>query len=122
MGLLDGGIARQLLALKRAGMTKPATLTKVTQGTRTPGAVSAGANPTTTTHTAHGFVEDWRALYLGATTVQVGDRVVLLLAATIAGGVEPRPGDRVTIEGVTSRVIDVARDPATATYALLTRA
>ena len=107
--------------LKKAGMTLPATLTVVTVGTRTPGAVSGGANSTTTDVTCRGLVRTWKRTFLGATVVQVGDRVVMLFGSTLGSSV-PKVGDRITIESVTGRVIDIERDPASAVYACLTRA
>ena len=65
-------------------------------------------------------IAEARRELLGASTVQVGDRVVLLLGGSLGSSV-PKVGDQITIEGVTSRVIDVERDPAAATYACLTR-
>lgn len=107
--------------LKRAGMTKTATLIVEAAGVRAPGAVSGGMNPTSTSHAARGLVIAWKRERLGATEVQVGDRVVLLLGALIAGGAVPKVNDRITIESVTSRIIDVERDAAAATYVCLTR-
>lgn len=116
------GIARTVgNALKRAGMTRPATLTVITPGTRAPGQATAGTNPTTTLYKARGLVIAWHKQRLGGTDVEVGDRVVLLLGALIEGGAVPKVHDLVTIEGVTSRVVDIERDPAGAGYTLLTR-
>lgn len=107
--------------MKAAGMTRAATLTVITPGTRTPGALSAGTNPTEADAAARGIVVRWRRLMLNATTVQATDRVVLLFGSTIAGGATPKVGDKITIEGVTSRIVDIERDPAAATYTCLTR-
>lgn len=121
MALIDK-IAKQVAsALKSAGMTKAATLTVVTPGTRTPGAESAGTNPTTVDYTARGLVIVWKREMLGATVVMVTDRVVMLLGASIASAKVPKVGDTITIEGVTSRIIDIERDPASATYNCLTK-
>lgn len=115
-------IAKQVgMGLKRAGMTKPATLGVVTQGTRTPGAVSAGTNPTTTNVSARGLVIRWKRERLNQTDVLSTDRVVMLLGALIAGGKVPEVGNLITIEGKTGRIVDIERDPAAATYNCLTR-
>ena len=107
--------------LKKAGMTLPATLVVVTPGTRTPGSLTAGTNPTETSVPCRGLVITWKRALLNATTVQVGDRVVMLFGSTLGSSV-PKVGDRITIESVTGRVIDIERDPASAVYACLTRA
>lgn len=122
MGLLDGKLA-ELVAkgLKGAKLDKAATLIVVTSGTRMPGAIASGTNPTTSSVTCRGLVVQWKRALLNATTVQVGDRVVMLLGATLSGSV-PKVGDKITIEGSTTRVIDIERDPASATYSCLTRA
>lgn len=115
-------IARQVgTALKRAGMTKVATLIVVSAGTRTPGAVSGGTHPTTTNVGARGLVRNWTRKYLNGTEVQATDRVIMLFAALIAGGVVPKVGDRITIEGATTTILDIDRDPASAVYNCLTR-
>lgn len=122
MGLLDGRIAKQVArAMKQAKMDKPATLITVTPGVRTAGRTSAGTNPTETSVSCRGLVTTWKRNMLGATIVQVGDRVVMLFGATL-GAATPAVGSKITIENITSRVIDVERDPAGATYACLTRA
>lgn len=115
-------IAKQVAgAMKRAGMTKPAVLLVETPGVRTPGAVTGGTNPTTTSHKARGLVVAWKRSRLGQTEVQVGDRVVMLFGPLIADGMVPKVNDRITIENVTSRIIDIERDAAAATYTCLTR-
>lgn len=106
-------------AMKRAGMTKPATLIVVTAGARTADSGSGGTNPTETSYAARGLVVRWTRKRLNATDVQVGDRVVKLFAALIVGGQVPKVGDKITIEGVTGRIVDIARNAAS--YDCLTR-
>lgn len=108
-------------AMKRAGMTKPARLIVYTAGTRLPDAVSGGTNPTSVSYKARGLVVKWERSRLNETDVQVGDRVVMLFGALIQGGQVPKVGNKITIESVTSRIIDIERDTAAATYACLTR-
>ena len=98
-----------------------ATLTKVTPGARTPGSLTAGTNPTTTTHAAKGFLDDYKDFQVDGTVVVRGDRIVVLLGASIAGSQVPAPGDRVTIESEEFNIINVKRDPAAATYACQAR-
>lgn len=95
----------------------PATLTKRNPGTRTPGDLAAGMNPTTTTHACRGVVIDYREDEFGG-SIQKGDRKVLLTANSIAGMVAPEPNDSITIEGATYRIAadGVKRDPAAASY------
>ena len=124
MGLLDGELASLVAdALVSAELTKPAVLIKVTPGARDPAHVSAGTNPTTTTYRAQGLVASLSAFQIANTLIKDANRVVRLFGATIAGGAVPEPGDRITIEGVTSTIVNddggkraVQRDPASATY------
>lgn len=109
-------------ALVDAGMSKPATLTQWTAGTRDPNNLSGGTVPTSTAYAAQGLVISWRRQFLNATEVQATDRVVMLYGSTVAGGAVPKVSDQITIEGVTSRIIDIERDAAAATYRCLTRA
>lgn len=100
---------------------KSATLSRITPGARTAGAVSGGTNPTTATYAARGFVATLRKKKIGGTDVEETDRVVCLLAATIADGQKPKTGDKIAIDGSAMRVIDVERDPFGATYLCLCR-
>lgn len=107
--------------LKRAGLLKAATLTVVTPGTRQPGAVSAGTNPTRLDYSARGLVIKWTKKRLNETDVQANDRVVKLLGALIASGKVPKVNDEITIDGVTSRIVDIDREGDGAAYNCLTR-
>lgn len=115
-------IGRQVgQAMKRAGMTKPATLIVVTAGTRTAGNVTAGTNPTEANVKARGLVRNWSKKQLNTTVVESTDRVVMLFGALIAGGIVPKTNDKLTIEGETGRIVDIERDPASAVYNCLVR-
>ncbi len=98
-----------------------ATLTSVTPGTRTGGSLTAGTNPTTTTHTAKGFLEDYKDFQIDGTIVQRGDRICVLLGASINPAVVPTAGDRVNIESEDFNIVNVGRDPAAATYTMQVR-
>lgn len=102
---------------------KPCTLIKSIPGTRMPGAISAGTNPTTQTFAASGFVSDYTAYELQSTLIAVGDRKVVLFGASIAGGVEPEPADRISIgnERLTIVTGGVSSDPVKATFTCQTR-
>lgn len=97
----------------------PAVLRNYSPGTRTPGGLTAGTNPTLTgtASSARGFIDDYSDRdYGGDSIVQVGDRKVTLLGGTLDGLV-PATGSQIDIEGVTLVVVGpVKRDPAGATY------
>lgn len=92
------------------------TLTKFTPGTRTPGAVSAGTNPTSADYACRGFEEQYAASRIDGTIVQVDDRKISILGASIASSAVPAVGDKITSAGVAYRVISVGRDPVGAIY------
>lgn len=90
-----------------------ATLTKVTPGTRTPGSLGAGTNPTTVAHACDGIVKTFDTGLIDGTIVRREDRRISLLIATLTAGVEPKPGDKITIQGATYVILDgVERDAA----------
>lgn len=99
------------------------TLTKVTPGTRTPGQLTAGTNPTTTTHTGKGIIEDFKTREIDGTLILVGDKSVLLVTESLTPAATPDGGDRLAIEGDEYSVVRILeRDPAGATYKLHVRA
>lgn len=90
-----------------------ATLTKFTPGTRTPGAENAGTNPTSVAHVCEGIVSSFDTGLIDGTIVRREDRQISLLIATLPAGVEPKPGDKITIQGATYIILDgVQRDAA----------
>lgn len=106
MGLLDGGIASLVASgLGQAGMTKPAILIKITAGTRTPGAISAGTNPTSTPHTVTAVPGSITRMRLDGTLIAGVTRVIKILGASLPAGVTPAPTDRITMDGVTSVIV-----------------
>lgn len=118
MALLDDIAGIVGTAIVGAGMTRAAVLTKTTPGTRLPGAVTSGTNPTTQAFAAQGIVQDTTQMLAAGTLIAGVNRVIRLFASTIAGGAAPAPGDRITIEGSTSVIVagGVSRDAASATY------
>lgn len=113
-GLDIAGIVNSEIA--GAGGVRPAVLTKPVPGTRTPGSLSGGTNPTTTTHAARGF-EDSLSRLRPETIVTEAAGLVVLLGASIVGGVEPEAGDSVSLDGGDNqRIVRVESDPANATY------
>jgi hypothetical protein len=88
-----------------------ATLIKVTPGTRT--AAAGGTNPTTVSHACEGIVKEFETGLIDGTTVKREDRQIWLLGESLPAEVEPKPGDRITIQGATYVVLgDVGRDAA----------
>lgn len=95
----------------------PLTLTKVVKS------LDSGSTTMTTTSTTsysgRGFIEAFKDIELLArdNTVQASDRRVVVLGASLPGGVVPNKGDQITIEGKTYYLVDILkRDPAAATY------
>lgn len=84
---------------------KPCALTKSTPGIRTPGAISAGTNPVSTTYSATGFLADLKTYKLEGTLIDGVDRVVVLFGASIQGGAVPAAGDRIAIGGETLTIV-----------------
>lgn len=96
------------------------TLHKRAVGTRTPGQLTGGTNPTDTPYTCKGFIDSKRVTKFRGTLVEKGDVFVVLLGDTISGGtVAPTTKDQVTAEGVRYSIRELDRDPAAATYTLL---
>lgn len=120
--LLEGGIAKMVYrGMKAAKMTVPATLIKVTVGTRTPGSLAAGTNPTETSFPAKGFEPQVKAVKIANTLVEEGDRIVAIFGASLTSGVFPTTKDKITIGGETLRIVAVETDAAKAVYTALAR-
>ena len=112
-------VAKNLVKFGKPIGVKPAILIKVTGGVRTPGSISAGVNPTTTSFTCSGLVAEFSAYEIANSLAQVGDRKVILFGATISNGtVVPSPGDRIVIGGETMTIVEngVRSDPVKATH------
>ncbi len=93
----------------------PATLIKVTPGTRDPFNVTIGMRPTETIFTGRGFIDDYQDKQIDGTLVKTGDRKITLIGDTFSA--IPEPTDKIIIEGFTHRIVNpVKRDPAAATY------
>jgi hypothetical protein len=123
MALFDR-IAKEIHKAVTPRLTVDATLTKVTQGTRTVGQLTGGTNPTSVSYSCKGFV-DQQAFSdrPDAPLVNYRARVAVLIGLSIENGtVIPAQGDQLTIEGATYNIASVARDPAKATYTCELRA
>jgi len=111
-------------AIQGAGGLRPGTLTKVIPGTRTPGALTGGTNPTTTTHSCSCYVtldtDIRRAGQVGTAKSPVGIRKhpkVLILGASISPAATPEITDKITIDGTTYTLLEgIGMDPSGATY------
>lgn len=102
---------------------KPCTLIKSTPGTRTPGAISAGTNPTTTSYAATGLTVSQTQLRQSGSLIAGVDTAILLFGASITGGAVPVPGDRIMMDSVTYTIAGdeggnraVESDPVQATF------
>jgi hypothetical protein len=105
MGLLDDIATAVADGLVGADLFRPATLIKVTPGTRTPGAISGGTNPTTTSFAVQGLPGTTTTLRLNGTLISGVDRVVKLFGARLPPGVVPTSGDRIVMEGITATIV-----------------
>lgn len=92
----------------------PLTVTRITDGVRTPGAIVTGPTQATSVHAGRGIISDYETKFRANDLIKEGDREVMILGASI--DIVPAPGDRVTIEGGTYDIVSVSRDPAAATY------
>ncbi len=92
-----------------------AVLTRKTPGTRTPGNLTGGTNPVSTAHTAKGIKSPLTSLRPDS-IVEDAMAVVLLIGDTISPAAVPAEQDLISIEGTSYTIVQVARDPAAATY------
>ena len=104
-------------SLQSAGGVLTGTLTKFTPGTRTPGDISGGTNPTPTDYAIRGFIENRTSTRIGDSLIGQTGEFVSILGNSLPENIEPEEDDNVTIEGRTFRIIEVTqRDPAAALY------
>lgn len=98
----------------------PAVLRKVTPGTRTSNAQTAGTNPTTADFACRGFIDKKPSTSLMSTQPLLSPddmASIVLIGDSIAGGQVPHLQDIIIIEGNQYRVVGPTdRDPAAATY------
>jgi len=118
--LFGADIAGKVYAALK-GQLLAATLTKITPGTRTPGSLTAGTQPTTTDYAAEGFIDSKNRKDIAGTLIENGDVVVVLIGNSIASAAVPEVGDKVTIEGAAYWIKALDRDPDAATYTMLAR-
>lgn len=112
---LEGALKRTIgKAFERVFL--PATLQREEPGTPNPDAPWEPVVPITRSYPCRAIVETYSDFYRAQELVTESDRKVLVLAASLA--VEPVAGDRVQIGGKTYTVVEIATDPAGATWTL----
>jgi hypothetical protein len=105
------------IATAFSGQLVAGTLTKITPGTRTPGNLTGGTNPTSVDYSFEGFIEDKTEVRKGGTLVSSGGKMVSILGGSLASGIVPASSDEVTIESATYKILAIeGRDPAAAMY------
>jgi hypothetical protein len=92
------------------------TLVRLTPGQRVDGDLTSGVHPSRKTYACKGVVVDYRLSQFDGDLVQKGDRRVLLLGKSLPSGIVPQSSDHIQAEGVEAEVVNVIRDPASATY------
>jgi hypothetical protein len=105
--------------IQKAGGVLDGTLSKVVNGARAPGDITAGPSTTVTEYSFKGFIENKTEVRRSGTLVASGGKFVSMLGGSLPSGIEPMTGDLVTIENIEYKIIEVAeRDPAAALYVL----
>lgn len=108
-----------------AGGLLDATLVKITPGTRTPGSLTGGTNPTSASHACKGIITRQARRNQDGTLVGDGSVEIMLVGDTINNGATaPELGDEIVIEGATYKIGEdgaIDRDPAAATYTITAR-
>ena len=106
-------------SIQSAGGLKTGTLIRATPGTRTAGNLTGGNNPTSTSYTVRGFVENKTERRRAGDLATVGGEQISILGNSLPGDVEPRANDQVIFEGLTYTVTAITeRDPARALFVL----
>ena len=98
-----------------------AILIKVTAGTRNPGNLAAGTQPTSASYSCKGFVDTLDRNRIDASLVEDADASIALVGDSIASSQVPTPGDRITILGTTYNILSVEVDPALALYTCISK-
>lgn len=105
------------------GQLLPVTVTRYTEGARTPGNLTGGKAKTPATVTGiDGFWEDFTGTPPPGVELELGDRKAVLIGDSIPAGGHPLRNDQITIEGETLWCVKLlSRDPAAAVYVYLCR-
>jgi len=111
-GVDISGIIKQSMA---AGLL-PLTLIKEIPGARG-AALTDGQAISEKKYPCRGFIDEYKLSQIDGTTVQRGDKKILIIGDTLPAGVVPQANDRIIAEGATYVIPGVPeRDPAIATY------
>lgn len=106
-------------SIQQAGGVLDGTLIKITTGTRTPGNLAGGTNPTSASHAFKGFVDNRSEVRREGSIVSDGGQIISILGDSLPAGIIPEQGDQITISGEseTFTITGIpARDPAKALY------
>ncbi len=114
-------IARELKALKRAGLTTPATLVKISFGERDPQNLSAGRVASETRYACHVVEPSSTVTVVSGEPVRGTDLVALLPGKLIASGAVPTKNDKLSLDGEDYRLVAVATTAQGALYTCLAR-
>jgi hypothetical protein len=107
---IAGKIAREM-----GSLLLPGTLVRVTAGTRTPGNLTGGTNPTTVNKTFRGILSGIDSLRPG-TAVAEAEGVILILGDTVQDLTIPEEKDRITFQGCDYEILKIGVDPDRAAY------
>lgn len=114
MSILDGlagEVAEAMGDLFRDAVLKvPGEPTPNGQGGFKPGSPTA--------HTCKALVDDFSDYRRASLGIPANDRKIIVLGASVSGGIVPKVGHTITAEGRDWQVVAVSRDPAAATYEL----
>jgi hypothetical protein len=111
-------------AITSAGGVTPLSLRRVTPGARSATNPTGGLPERISTASGQGVLESFSDSQVDGTLVERGDRRVLILAASLNPAIVPTPGDEITVDGFTGRIVPdgVQQDPAAATFTCQIRA
>lgn len=119
MGLLDGDL-KDIIGDALDFVMIDLTLIKVTPGTYNP--VTDSDASTTANIGCRGMVDRFTDYERGNSQglIEANDRKILVLAKSLNGST-PTTRDRITAEGTTYQIINIDRDPASATFTIQAR-
>lgn len=114
-GMDIAGMVRD--GLNQAGGVLKITLIKVTAGSRSTGALSAGTNPSEASYPCEGFDSTEQKREAGLLSSKTVRSISIVGASLEKYGVVPAVNDKITIDGETLRIDQpVGTDPARALY------
>lgn len=117
--ILDGDLADEIAnALDSAGIPFAVSITREVPGEG--GDPFDPPPPVSTTYNGSGWLDDWGNDFIASGLVERTDAKIIIIATSIT--IVPVAGDSVTVRGKTYSVLNVAADPALATYTLQARA